>query len=429
MERFGMFFIDDLDPDDMERIIVNLGEKDHSDVVREHKNALATKPAMMQKVKARGIQLVASYVSTEYPWGEAISWSTLQRLCKLHPVDFLQKFDFQTIHLGDYSQDILEIAEDLFVSFTKNTWLSLHESFLPAGIRPNPASLKDAMEVWACQVILALLGGKSTFLPSTHELEGAPKKKNSDISFLTLRSLFFPSPNKIFKLNTIWTSYMSPGGYIGKYWDFLKERKDEPSILDGVHQTLDKIFSELQCLPESTADSTMWHATDGLVCFLTNPLYYRIKSISSTRPKTQIVGPQRPQVSTAELQKRLNPGNPTFRRRKRPIKETRSSKSKKFRHPPTKRKKLDNQLQRVHENDSDSSSSSSSSSLAPSSSSSSLSASRKRKRPIKGTRSSKSKQSRQPPTKRPKLDNQFSTVHENDSDTSSSSSPSSSSSS
>jgi hypothetical protein len=416
MERFGMFFIDDLDPDDMERIIINLGEKDHSDIVREHKNALATKPAT-QKVKARGIQLVASYLTTEYPWGETITWSMLQKLCKLHPVDFFRKFEFETIHLRHSSQEILESTVDLFVSFTKDAWLSLHEAFLPAGIRPNPTSLKEAMEVWACQRIMALLGGRSTFLPSTYELEGAPKKKNSDISFLELRSLFFPSSTKIFKSNTIWTGYMSSGGYIRKYWDFLEEKKDEPLILDGVNETLDEIFSELQCLPQSTADSTIWHATDGLVCFLTNPLYYRIKSVSSTGPKTQIVGPQRPQVSTAELQKRLNPGNPTSRRRKRAIRGTRSSKSKNFRQPPTKRRKLGNRFERGNESSSSSSSPSASSSA---SASASPSTSRKKKRAIKATRSSKSKKFRQPPTKNQKLDNRFQRRNKNDSSSSSS---------
>lgn len=422
MERFGMFFIDDLDPDDMERIIINLGEKDHSDIVREHKNALGTKPAT-QKVKARGIQLVTSYSSTEYPWGETISWSTLQRLCKLHPVDFFRKFNFETIDdLGHYSQEILETAEDLFISFTKDTWLSLHESFLPAGIRPNPASLKEAMEVWACQMILALLGGKSIFLPSTYQLEGAPKKKNSDISFLKLRSLFFPSSNNTFRSKTIWTGYMSSGGYIRKYWDFLEERKDEPLLLDGVHETLDQIFSQLQCLPQSTADSTIWHATEGLVCFLTNPLYYRIKSVSSNQPKTQIFGPQRPQVSTAELQKRLNPGNPLSRKRKRPIKGIRSSKSKKFRQPPTKHQKLNNRAQRGDENSSNLSSSSSSSPSPSSSSSSSSSASQKGKEAIKGVDSSKSNEFRQPLIKRRRLNDQFQRVNENDSSSSSSSS-------
>jgi hypothetical protein len=88
VERFRMLFIDDLDPEDMEHINVNLGQKDNSEIVREHKHALAMM-LKTEKVKDRGIQLIDSRMSTEYPWGEAISWSMLQRLCKQHPVDFL----------------------------------------------------------------------------------------------------------------------------------------------------------------------------------------------------------------------------------------------------------------------------------------------------------------------------------------------------
>jgi hypothetical protein len=342
MERFGMFFIDDLDPEDMEAINVNLGQKDSAEIVREYKHALTTmlKP---QKAKDRGIQLTASCISADYPWGETISWSMLQRLCKQHPVDFLLPFNFDKVDIGQSSQEILEMTEDLFVAFTKGAWLCFHESFLPAGIRPKPANLRDAMEVWACQTILALLGGKSIFLPSTYQLEGAPKKKHSDVSFQELRSIFFPSPNKFFKSNAIWVGHTESGGYIRRYWDFIEEKKDAPQIIEAIHERLDEIFRQLQCLPQSTTDSSIWHATDGLVCFLTNPLYYRIKSISSLGHQSKI-GPQRPQISTAELRKRLNPGSSFLRKRKRDMTRTRSSKSRNYRQPPTKRQRKNNPL-------------------------------------------------------------------------------------
>jgi hypothetical protein len=53
-EMFGMFFIDDLDPEDMECINVNLGQKDSSEIVREHKRALAIM-LPTKKGKDRGI--------------------------------------------------------------------------------------------------------------------------------------------------------------------------------------------------------------------------------------------------------------------------------------------------------------------------------------------------------------------------------------
>jgi hypothetical protein len=339
MERFGMFFMDDLDPEDMERIIVNLGAKDGSEIGREHKRALATMLSM-KKAKDKGVQLIASLRSTEYPWGETISWFTVQRLCKQQPVDFLRPFHFQTPDIGQSSPEILEITTDLFIAFTKEAWLCLQESFLPAGIRPIPSSLKAAMEIWACGNILALLGGKSTFLPSTHQLEGAPKKKNPDVSFQELRSLFFPSPNKHFKASTIWVGFMESTGYVRRYWKLLEEKRDTPDIIDAIHQSLDEIFGQLQCLPQCLMDS-LWHATDGLVCFLANPIYYRVKSINSTGRQTAL-GPQRPQVSTAELRKRLNPGVTITRKRKRKFTKKPSGKSKNYRQPPKKQQKIEN---------------------------------------------------------------------------------------
>jgi hypothetical protein len=338
MGRFGMFFIDDLDPEDMEGLTMNLGQRDCSEIVREHKRALATMLSR-KKAKDKGVQLISSRISTEYPWGETISWSMLQRLCKQHPVDFLRPFSFEKVDIGIRSTEIVEITADLFIAYTKDTWLCFHESFLPAGIRPKPSSLKEAMELWACQKILALLGGKSTFLPSTHGLEGAPKKKNSDVSFQELRLLFFPSKDKHFKPNTIWTGFTEPGGYIRRYWEVLEEKNDMPEVIDAIHESLDEIFGGLQCLPQCTADS-IWHATDGLVCFLTNPIYYRIESINSMGRQTTI-GPQRPQVSTAELRKRLNPGTTIPRKRKRNSKKI-PGKSRNYRQPPKKHQKMEN---------------------------------------------------------------------------------------
>jgi hypothetical protein len=77
MDRFGMFFIDDLDPDDMEYIDINLGQKDGSEIAQDHKLTLATNLTTTKR-KDRGIQLVAARISSEYPWGETISWSMLQ---------------------------------------------------------------------------------------------------------------------------------------------------------------------------------------------------------------------------------------------------------------------------------------------------------------------------------------------------------------
>jgi len=135
----------------------------------------------------RGIQLTEPHQTLDCPWGKTISWGAVVRLCKEQPVDFFQRFDF---HAMDIGLGPLDLVESLFTSFTRDAWLSLHEGFLPAGVQPQPKDLKSSMETWTCQSILACLGGKCTFLPSTYGLEGTPKSKELDISFEALRQYF-----------------------------------------------------------------------------------------------------------------------------------------------------------------------------------------------------------------------------------------------
>lgn len=343
IERFGMFFVDDLDPNNMECININLGVEDSCDVIRDHKAALAARCPAKTK-NGGGIQLTESHITDDHPWGETISWGLLQKLCKHHPVDFLRKFKFQETDFGSGPVDVIEAIETVFIDFTREAWLSIHESFLPAGVRPHPNNLQDSMEVWTCQDILTRLGGRCTFFPSSYGFDVTPKAKDSDVSFKALRSLFFPSPDQSFKENTIWAGYSEKNGYIGKYWDVLEAYKDYPDKVHALHQGLDDIFEQVQCLPKTMAGSNLWHATQGSVCFLINSSYYRIKAISTTTIKSHL-GPQRPQVSTAELRKRLDPYNSTAKKRKRNTNNKRSMKQKNVRKPPKKRQRMEEQTQ------------------------------------------------------------------------------------
>ena len=330
MERFGMLFVDDLDPDDMERFNVNLGVQDGDQIKQDQKAALASR-FPPKKRQDRGIQLTEPHRTTDYPWGETILWSTVQRLLKEQPVDFLRPFDYHQLETGI---EIFHLLESLFSDFTREVWLGFHESFVPAGVRPCSTELKDCMEVWTCQNIVARLCGRCNFLPSNYGFEGAPTSKGSDLSFKDLRPLFFPPPGQSVKEKTLWACYSEPGGYIWRYWEILKDFEDDG---DALNEGIDQVFEQLQCLPQSKADSNLWHATGGSVCFLTNPRYYRIRAVSSTARKLNI-GPQRPQVSMAELQKRLDPFNPASNKRKRSMnkKKITSMKRRKYRKPPKK---------------------------------------------------------------------------------------------
>jgi hypothetical protein len=341
MERFGMFFVDDLDLDEMDRINENLGQQDGDGIKQDQKAALATR-FPPKKGQGRGIQLTESHRTADYPWGETILWSTIQRLLKDQPVDFLRPFIF---HLPEMGLEIFHLVESLFNEFTKDTWLGFQESFVPAGVRPSSNSLKDSMEVWSCQNIILRLCGKCLFLPSNYGLEGSPTSKGSDLSFKDLRLLFFPPPGHCFKTKTIWACLSEPNGYIGRYWEILGGFEDDKGKIDALQEGIDKVFEQLQCLPQSNAVSSLWHATGGSVCFLTNPHYYRMRAVSSTARKLN-TGPQRPQVSTAELQKRLDPYTPACYKRKRSLYSKKSTciKKKRNRKPPKKRQRMDKTL-------------------------------------------------------------------------------------
>ena len=56
------------------------------------------------------------------------------------------------------------------------------------------------------------------------------------------------------------------------------------------------------------------------------------------------IGPQRPQISTAELWKWLNLGTSIPRKRKRNLTKAHSSKSRNYRQPPTKHQQMNNPL-------------------------------------------------------------------------------------
>jgi hypothetical protein len=337
MERFGMFFMDDLDLDDMDCINGNLGEKDGDAIKRDQKAALAIR-LPPQKVQERGIQLTEFHRTTDYPWGETLLWSTVQRLLKDHAVDFLRPFVFNQPDMG---LDNFHLVEFLFNGFTRDAWLGFQESFVPAGVRPSSTKLKDCMEVWTCQNIVARLCGRCKFLPSNYGLDGAPNSKDSDLSFKALRLLFFPPPGYRFKEKTIWDCLSKTCGYIGRYWEILEGFRDDEHKIDVLHQGIDEVFEQLQCLPQSKVDSKLWNATGGSVCFLTNPLYYRVRAVSITARKLNI-GPQRPQVSAAELQKRLNPYHRTSSKRKRSLyRKKATANQKNFRKPPRKKQRME----------------------------------------------------------------------------------------
>src|SRR5208283_3774956 len=84
-----------------------------------------------------------------------------------------------------------------------------------------------------------------------------------------------------------------------------------PSEVEGLHDSLDRIFDRLQCLPTSVSPENngyIWKAHAGRVDFVTNSNFYRVEEIGGMDMGGFQVGnngPMRPQTSLAVLEQRL----------------------------------------------------------------------------------------------------------------------------
>ena len=213
------------------------------------------------------------------------------------PHQFLHLLDITGI---DLHNNISWQAKDLFKSFTWEIWLSLKEWVMPAGLKPNPLILEAAVLLWTPSEIQKQLTCK--FIPPPTGLaSGLMGDLDTQAFFRDQRSLFFPTPSKV--MGSIWQTYMEHEGYISKYHQFLKKGWIPQKDIEDLHEALDQIFSQLQCLPWSNSQS-IWTAWKGEVIFTTNPSYYKVKTINRTSNAGH--GPKQPQMGKKTLQEALH---------------------------------------------------------------------------------------------------------------------------
>ena len=294
VDRFGMFFLHDFDllTCHLEEIV----EKDPKEVMDlgghtvNHSGSGTRRP----------LQLSDGHDREEFPWGRALSWQRVQDLVAMECCSFLRTWEFT--HSEDYS-----ISQKLFKVFTRDMWLSLGAHVVESNQLPNPRSLEEAMQTWTPQRIEQILGKDlCQFLALTQGLRGKYPKSTQSKSFLEMRSIFFPGPEVPLQKRSLWNAYARDGAYIQMYHDYLRRSSEEEA--EKLHNDLDGIFSNLQCLPPSKppnkSGTVIWSATGGKVQFITNPLFYRVEEICG-KMKEKKTGPVRPQTSLRQLEARL----------------------------------------------------------------------------------------------------------------------------
>jgi hypothetical protein len=336
-DRFGMFFLHGFDlpschleeiPQDDPKELIALG------------SGKLNYPALVKKKTSRPLQLSDGHDQEEFPWGKSLSWQRIQDLIATECCSFLRQWKFT------HGQEEDNISKKLFKVFTRDMWLSLGTHMVDSNRLPNPRSLEDAMQTWTPQKIEELLGkDQCQFLASTHGLQGNFPKNTQSKSFSDMRSTFFPGPEVCLPKQSFWNVYAHHGAYIQMYHEYLQHSSDDE--IEELHNNLDSIFSDIQCLPPSKPPNrrgtVIWSAIGGRVQFITNSFFYRIEEVCrKTQDKGKGSRPVRPQTSLRQLEARVQHahgvGLSTTASRTR-VRE-RSLKTRNRRIPPVRKKEM-----------------------------------------------------------------------------------------
>jgi hypothetical protein len=334
MDRFGMVFLHDFD-----FLSHRLEEIDQQDTPKliDLGGPTMKHPQPSSNQPARPFQLSDGQDEEDFPWGRAPSWQRIQDLLRTECCGFLRRWEF-THGYGEYDP-----YQKLFKVFTRDIWLSLGSHVVASNRLPNPRSLEEAMCTWTPQRIEQILGkDRCHFLPSTHGLSGKYPKNAHSKSFSDMRHIFFPGLDINIGKDSVWNAYTHPGAYIHIYHGYLEHWSEDD--IQKLDEYLDGIFSNLQCLPPSKppdkSGTMIWSAVGGKIQFITNSLFYRIEEVGG-KASSQRGGPMRPQISSRQLQARIQGAHGGVGVR---LSETRvrkkSSKTRNKRKPPFNLKQL-----------------------------------------------------------------------------------------
>ena len=296
----GMFFLRGLNLETL--TVEDVDSSDPTEVMSTYK---ALKRAPSKRPRPKRMTLAESAVSNEFPWGSTMSWTMIKVALADQPTRFVREWTMDP----SWDLDSQGRAASLFINFTRDVWLTIGEQFVPHNLVPNPTSLKEAMQAWSVEAMNTLLQGKVTFMASSYGLKGAlPPFYKREVSFSKRRAMFFPPNTTAIDKKSAWGSLKQvEGAYLHSYYHFIAAGSSE--AVANCHQTLDTIFSHLQCLPswgpKSTAKYTgaIWASTFHKVIIVTNPEYYKVKHIR--REATEAHLPTRPQASAKLVEARL----------------------------------------------------------------------------------------------------------------------------
>jgi hypothetical protein len=295
-ERFGMFFLHGLD---LEGYIVDcIVEEDSPE-------CLVAMSRDQRKPKKISLPAVENSEPTEqFPIGHAPTWKELAMAVQRDPRSMLRAW------VWDPDWESNSDASRLFIHFTEQFWVTVHQQQLVSGrttSRPKPKTLEEAMAVWTRPHLQQTLNS-CDFIARNSGLEGRFTGKRHP-GFVDLLVLFFPLEPDDINPKSAWYQFFQ-FGYLKEYYDIVGDLSEDG--LQDFRQKLMEIFGALQCLPKVTAVSAksagkLWTRSRNGMEILTNPIFYKIEQIGkATRSLTQIDRSVRTKATKAAIQKSLS---------------------------------------------------------------------------------------------------------------------------
>ncbi|KAG2352839.1 hypothetical protein BDR07DRAFT_1283618 [Suillus spraguei] len=330
-DRHGMLFLYD-----MEEYIM---KEDNAEVLKIMGANIKSRP----KILPPSNHITSS---DNWPIGPQPSWKDVVETVEDRPQVLMRPWIYDSIwDPGDLNIGLL------FIQFTREFWLQLGgtqttDEFMDA-ITVNPTichNLQEAMTCWSLdrinQWIISI-----KFQACSAGLEG-DKPGRPHLSFAQRRTTFFPHKDSAPPQSSKWKIYWTQG-YIASYHEMCSKLSE--AQLQHLHDRLDILFANLQCLPDANkptqkSPGSTWTLASGQdsIKIVTNPNFYLIQKIGGR--KRTIKRPailKRPQdflTTIMRLQGRDPKSSKVVPRKTRV--DRRSTKAKHARKPPTRQIKV-----------------------------------------------------------------------------------------
>jgi hypothetical protein len=287
-ERSGMFFLSDLDLESIP-CLSDIQLLDDAEVMR-----LVGAKSADRHTHSRRIWPVLSSIEEQetFPIGERPTWQVVIKTITDTPWKLMRawRWDSRLIHIEP-------VIGKLFTDFTCQMWLFLHKHWLadPANV-PAPSSLEEAMACWSVDRVYRSITA-CAFEACNANLPGALLRGRPQTPFSARFSIFFPPPDGPCHARSPWKPFHVKPGYLWQFHQLMDVREEQERI--DINDRLGEIFSNLQCLPTSVATSKKvvgkpWVVNkQGMVQFITNPMFYKILGLADTSiPIQRRTGPR-----------------------------------------------------------------------------------------------------------------------------------------